>query len=155
MDAGSQLYFNNLRDSYFPAHANYLDAHITLFHRLPVEEPAILQALPVFAQQPAMTIQVTHIQYTGNWVAYALQCQPLQQLHATMQQAFHHWLTRQDKKVLSPHITIQNKVTAYKAELLYQQLQQQFTPFQLQAIGLQTWLYRKGPWKALEYYPFT
>lgn len=155
MDTASQLYFNNLRDSYFPAHANYLDAHITLFHRLPVEEPAILQALPVFARQAAMPVQVTHIQHTGNWVAYALLCPPLQQLHAAMQQTFQPWLTRQDQKVLSPHITIQNKVTAYKAQLLYQQLQPQFTPFQIQATGLQTWLYRKGPWKALEQYPFS
>lgn len=154
IDAESQLFFNGLRKKHFPVHANYLDAHITLFHRLPLQQPAINQALPLFAQRPPMPIEVSRITHAGNWVAYALQSEALQQLHGSMQQAFAPWLIRQDAKALMPHITIQNKVTTWKAQQLYQQLQQQFTPFQLQATGLQTWLYQKGPWKALNTYPF-
>lgn len=154
IDADSQLFFNRLRDAHFPAHANYLDAHITLFHRLPLNEPVITAALPVFALRGPMPIAVTHIRHLHNWVAYALHSEPLQALHAAMQQLFQPWLTRQDQKTLSPHITVQNKVTAYKAQLLFNELEQQFTPFSIQATGIQTWLYRKGPWKAMEQYHF-
>lgn len=155
IDAESQQFFNALRAKHFPAHANYLDAHVTLFHRLPVQQPVIEQGLPGFAQRSPMVIDVTGISHAGNWVAYALQSEALQQLHLNMQQLFSPWLTRQDAKILKPHITVQNKVTAWKAQKLHQQLVEQFTPFQLQATGLQTWLYQKGPWKALHHYPFS
>lgn len=154
IDAESQQFFNQLRNIHFPAHANFLDAHITLFHRLPLQQPVIEQALPRFAQHTPIKIDVNKVSHAGNWVAYALQSDALQQLHLNMQQIFAPWLTRQDAKILMPHITVQNKVTAWKAQQLYQQLQQQFTPFQLTATGLQTWLYQKGPWKVLNSYPF-
>ena len=35
IDEQSQLFFNEKRTMFFPAHANYVDAHITLFHKLP------------------------------------------------------------------------------------------------------------------------
>ena len=145
-----QAFFNALRAEHFPAHANYLDAHITLFHRLPAKEPLIRETLLQLARRPAMPITVTGVLSAGNWVAYTLESAELQQLHQSMQAAFNQWLIRQDRQPLRPHITIQNKVTAYKAQLLQQRLQAAFTPFQLHATGFCTWQYLKGPWKKVE-----
>lgn len=154
LEAVHQQWFNALRQAHYPSHSNYLAAHITLFHRLPANEPAVIAAIPAFAQRPPLSLQVQQVSNMGKGVAYSLVSDELQQLHAAMQQTFTPWLTRQDKKTLWPHITIQNNVTAYKAHLLHQQLQQDFTPFTVQATAIRTWQYLKGPWKRLEAFSF-
>ena len=41
LEADAAAFFTTQRKAYFPAHINYLDAHLTLFHALPPEEPLI------------------------------------------------------------------------------------------------------------------
>lgn len=150
-----QAFFNRKRSQYFPAHANFLDAHITLFHRLPSGLPAIEEALAGFAARPPMHLEVASVRNMGKGVAYAIESAELLQLHKTMQQAFMPWLSLQDKRKRWPHITIQNKVTAWKALQLYNTLSADFKPFHITATGLRTWLFRKGPWEAKNDYPFS
>ncbi|RAJ76532.1 2'-5' RNA ligase [Chitinophaga dinghuensis] len=154
LDAAAQQYFNALRAAHFPAHANYLDAHLTLFYKLPDTIPVIDIDLQNFAMRTPMELQVTGLFHFGQGVAYTLQSTELTAMHTDMQQRWEPWLIRQDKQPLHPHITIQNKVTAHKAALLYESLMESFTPFTVQALGLHTWRYLKGPWKPLTYYPF-
>lgn len=154
MEEVYQVYFNALRELYFPAHANYLDAHITLFHHLPVSEPVINGALQDIVNRKRMVLTVAGIVNFGKGVAYRLESDELQQMHQNLQQAFGPWLIRQDKQPLRPHITIQNKVTAFKAQQTHQALMADFMPFNIIAIGVQTWRYLHGPWKALHTYPF-
>ncbi len=47
LEPEAQSFFNEQRRAYFPAHRNYLEAHLTFFYRLPAEEPAILLLLQV------------------------------------------------------------------------------------------------------------
>ncbi|MBV8252137.1 MAG: 2'-5' RNA ligase family protein [Chitinophaga sp.] len=154
LDEVSQQYFNTLRNAHFPAHANYLDAHLSLFYKLPDANLAIDTDLQNFAQRAPMELQVTGLFQFGQGVAFTLASDELTALHAAMQQRWEPWLIRQDKQPLHPHITIQNKVTAHKATQLYHSLMERFTPFTVQALGLHTWRYLKGPWKPLVYYPF-
>lgn len=155
LDEEHQAFFNEQRKAYFPAHRNYLDAHLTLFYHLPVtEEAAITPVLQAAARRPPMTLQVDAPYNMGIGVAYGVMSEALQQLHTGMQLQLEPWLGRQDRKVLWPHITIQNRVTAFKAQLLYDKLRAGFEPFDITAKGFRTWLYFYGPWKPLAYYPF-
>ena len=45
IDGEAQNFFNILRQRYFPAERNYLDAHLTLFHNLPGNEPIIIKVI--------------------------------------------------------------------------------------------------------------
>ncbi|BAV08315.1 2'-5' RNA ligase superfamily protein [Filimonas lacunae] len=154
MEEEQQHRFNLLRTQFFPSHANYLDAHITLFYKLPSHQPGIQAALEQFAQRPPLVLDVVQIKQAGNWVAYHLQSPALQALHLQMQEAFAPWLCKQDSKPLHPHITILNKTTEYKAKQVHQHLQQNFEPFSIPTTGFKTWLYMKGPWKAQHVYAF-
>lgn len=154
MEEAHQIHFDALRQLYFPAHANYLDAHITLFHHLPAGEPAIIAALQDATQRGPLTLTVAGIVNFGKGVAYRLVSDELQILHQQLQQAFDPWLKRQDRQVLRPHITIQNKVTSFKAQQLHEALQRDFAPFEIRATGLQTWYYLRGPWKPAATFPF-
>lgn len=149
-----QQHFNELRSKYFPAHANYLAAHITLFHHLPAGESAITAALEAAAQRAPFTLTVAGIVNFGQGVAYRLESGPLQQLHKTLQETFDPWLVKQDRQILRPHITVQNKVTSFKAKQLHEALSQDFEPFTIRATAFKTWLYLRGPWKAAQTYPF-
>ena len=149
-----QQFFNELRKTNFPAHANHLDAHITLFHHLPSNAPLIHEQLAAFARHAPIRLLINEIRHLGNGVAFSIESEELQQLHQDMQQTFTAWLNTKDQQRLWPHITIQNKATAFKAQQLFEKLSENFTPFEITATGINTWLYLKGPWKAVETFPF-
>ena len=50
-DEQAQQFFNALRKAHFPAHANYLDAHLTLFHLLPDANDTVIRCLETTAQR--------------------------------------------------------------------------------------------------------
>lgn len=149
-----QAFFNALREKHFPAHANYLDAHITLFHKLPANEERIPEVLKKFSTRSVLPIEVNKVHLMGTCVAYTLVSEELKNLHEQMQQALAPWLIKQDQQPLRPHITVQNKVTAFKAQQLHEELSQHFTPFTITTTSFSTWKYLKGPWKLLDKYPF-
>ncbi|MBV7529573.1 2'-5' RNA ligase family protein [Chitinophaga sp. sic0106] len=154
MEDSAQAYFNALRAAHFPAHANYLDAHITLFYKLPDEEEGILSALPGLAGRPPLLLDVTGVFSFGQGCAYSLHSEALSSFHAAMQQQWLPHLIKQDQQPLRPHITIQNKVTTFKASQTREKLMEDFSPFQVKTTGIYTWKYLHGPWKPLAFYPF-
>ena len=154
LDAGSQLFFNELRKTHFPRHINYLEAHCTLFHKLPADNELVNEILSGAALRPVMPLLVSDIRSIGNGVVYTLQSTTLQVLHKFLQKAFDAMLISQDRQILQPHITIQNKVTANKAATLLQALQPSFAPFEISATGLTTWRYLKGPWEHVRDFNF-
>ncbi len=144
-------YFTGLRKAHFPAERNYLDAHLTLFHHLPGNEPAVLQEIKaVCQQQNKLILQVTQVVSIGAGVAFKLECDALKQLHKSLQEKWQTWLTPQDKQALWPHITIQNKVDRATAVQLQQELSTGFKPFEILGLGLSVWEYLNGPWNLLE-----
>lgn len=155
LETATQGYFNALRQKHFPAHCNYLDAHVSLFHRLPSNEPIIQQTLQSFQKRAPIKIDVTGIKNMATGVAFNLQSAELQQLHKQLQQAFKPFLTLKDKKKIWPHITIQNKVTAFKATQTAELLSKNFEPFAFNGIGFSTWLFHKNKWQHQEDILFT
>jgi 2'-5' RNA ligase len=154
LEAQAKANFTALRDTHFPRHSNYLEAHLTLFHRLPSDEPAITAVLKQLAERTPLQLEVNDVIHFGAGVAYTVASEELEQLHLDMQQAFDPWLIRQDRQPLRPHITIQNKVTDFKAKQLQEILRSSFRPYTIQATGFSTWYYLGGPWKANAHYPF-
>ena len=147
-------YFTDLRNVYFPKHCNYLEAHLTLFHKLPANKNIIGKILNTATQRPALKMEVAAVKSMGNGVAFEIKSKELMELHKTLQQKFQPFLCMQDKKKLWPHITIQNKVTAYKAKQTLELLQKDFKPFIIEGIGIGSWLYKDGPWEPQQQYLF-
>ncbi|OLY91025.1 2'-5' RNA ligase superfamily protein [Cnuella takakiae] len=154
LDEASFQYFNQLRKAHFPPERNFIAAHLTLFHHLP-DTPELRQQLAGAAgtQQP-LQLEVTGLRSLGGGVAFRLHCPPLQAWHRQLQQQWFDLLTPQDRQPLQPHITVQNKVMPPAARQLLQQLEAGFTPFHVQAAGVQLWAYMGGPWQLLQDYPF-
>jgi 2'-5' RNA ligase len=146
IDNQSQEYFTKLRNTYFPAWCNYLEAHITLFHRLPPDVPLITDTVEKFSRRKAFTLGITGIKNMGNGVAFTVQPGETDEIHKGMRLAFDVYLTGKDRKKIWPHITIQNKVTAWKAQQTAEMLTSNFTPFSIEAIGFSLWKFNKGPW---------
>ena len=154
IDAVSHHYFTGLRDQWFPKYCNYLEAHLTLFHYLPANNLMIEETLKVLSRRSIIDLEVTGIKNMGHGVAFTIEAAGLSALHQSMQQRFSAYLISKDRQMLWPHITIQNKVTAFKAKQTAELLSQGFKPFTIQATGIDTWLYLKGPWQSLHHYHF-
>ena len=155
MDEKSQDFFNEKRQEHFPAHINYLNAHITLFHKLPSDEALVTDTLSSFAERKIFSLAVTGVKHIGNGVAYKIESETLQELHKSLQISFKPWLVKQDAHKLWPHVTIQNKVTNYKSELLCKSLSETFEPFNINTLGLQAWHYLNGPWSLQQEFLFS
>lgn len=146
MQAIDAAFFNALRTKYYPAYCNFVDAHITLFHKLPTELNLVTELLEKATKRNNLAINVTGIKNVGNSVAYTLECAELVQLHRSLQKKLTSYLTTKDRRKLKPHITIQNKVTAFKAVQTAQFLQENFIQSTIHAIGLSTFLFHKNKW---------
>jgi len=155
MDKVSHDYFTALRNTHYPKHCNYLEAHLTLFHRLPADIILIDEVLKKAAARAILHMEVTGIKNIVNGVIYNVESVELLGLHKKLQQSLKPWLITKDRKKLWPHITIQNKVTAYKASQTTALLLPDFKAFTLQGTGFTVWQYCKGPWKFVQQYPFT
>ena len=154
IDEPSRLLFNEKRTMFFPAHANYVDAHVTLFHKLPSNNLEIEIGITQFAQHKKFDLLISDIILFETSVSYAIESPQLLNLHAEMQSKFDPYLIRNDRKILKPHITIQNKVTTYKAQKTHVLLLKDFKPFVVKAIGFTSWYYLKGYWDKKEDYLF-
>jgi len=155
LDEASFSFFNTLRKQYFPAAINYIDAHLTLFHHLPANEPTIIEDLEKWSTTYApFPLQITEVKSIGKGVAYQITSSTLLQLHQTMQAKWKAWLTPQDSQKLWPHITVQNKVNPAEARETLQTLNTSFQPFTAAGLGFTLWAYKGGPWELLKNYPF-
>ena len=156
LDAGTQTYFNALRQQHFPPKINYLAAHLTLFHHLPGTELAAVRAqlAAIGGTLRPLPLQVTGLRSLGRGVAFTIENDALRTLHRQLQTTFAAYLTPQDQQRLQPHVTIQNKVEPAAARQLLADLQAHFVPFEAVGTGLHLWAYRNGPWESVAEFPF-
>ncbi len=154
IDDAAQLFFTEKRKQYYPAYANFVDAHITLFHKLPSDKNIVYDTLAHLCNSTIFDMQVLGIKHIENFVAYDIASHALQTIHAKMQTSFANMLNEKDKEILWPHITIHNKATAYKAFKTHEKLSANFESFSITAIGFTTWFYAKKQWVWKEDYLF-
>ncbi len=147
MDEPAEKFFNAERKKHFPAYCNYVAAHITLFHKLPSNKMEIDTTIEKFAKRKSFELNIIDVVLQENGVAYEIKSDDLLHLHKEMQKDLSKFLIRNDRKKLWPHITIQSKVTAYKASKTHAALRSTFKPIRANAIGFSCWYYVKGYWE--------
>lgn len=156
LDADAQARFDALRRAHFPPERNHLDAHVTMFHAVPGAELArVRDDLAQVAQRPAYEVAVVRVRSLGRGVAYELRSVELDAQRAELARRWSPWLTPQDARPHTAHVTVQNKVEPAAARALLQELQAGFVPHTVTATGLALWRYLGGPWEPLGDYLFS
>lgn len=155
LDAATQGHFDGLRRAHFPPARNVLAAHLTLFHHLPAEEGATLDAdlADLTAGQP-LALRVSGLRFLGRGVAFTLDSPALVALRGELARRWWPWLGAQDRQPFRAHVTVQNKVDPAEARALHETLCAGFTTFAATGTGLQLWRYLGGPWEAVAAYEF-
>ena len=107
LDALAQDFFDKLRQRYFPPERNFLKAHLTLFHKLPITEDTVtlLQNLSF----PPFDIAISGLMNLGNGVAFRVEGEDLNKLHRNLKLLFSPYLTPQDAQGFRGHVTIQTR----------------------------------------------
>jgi hypothetical protein len=158
MDPDAAARFTALRRSHFPPERNWLDAHVTLFHRLPPEHVDALAAdLAALAARTApFGMRTERLVFLGRGVAYRLASPQAAQLRRALAQRWHALLGAQDRAAgWTPHVTVQNKARPEAARALLGTLQASFVPEPVGAVGLDLWRYRGGPWEHARGFAFS
>ncbi|KAL6776962.1 hypothetical protein ACKKBF_B19640 [Auxenochlorella protothecoides x Auxenochlorella symbiontica] len=156
LDPASRALFTGLRTKYFPAERNYLDAHLTLFHKLDRRQEAAVRrdVASACSTSSPMVIPVLEPVFLGKGVALRTPSKPLDSLRARLAGQWKPWLTPQDRQGHRAHITIQNKVSPEEARGLFDELRGTWQPHTLTVQGLELHIYKGGPWELLEAYDF-
>lgn len=159
MDDASFGYFNALRIAHFPPERNHIPAHITLFHALPGNERAAIEAIlekEAAAFDPfLLTTSGLKLLGRGNAAAFMLESRAANELRGKLAKRFWDWLKPQDQHhAFRPHITVQNKVSIETAQTLLAHLNTNFQPRDITAIGMDLWIYRGGPWEYVRGFSF-
>lgn len=131
-------------------------AHVTLFHALPGDQRATVEAElgRVAHAHPAFELGVTDVIPLGRGAAYRLNSDALGRIHRELVAAFHDRLTPQDRQPFRAHVTVQNKVDTSTARQTVDELRTQFVPATALARGIALWRYAGGPWEPLSTYWF-
>lgn len=116
---------------------------------------SIINILSQAVQQPSIDIQVSGVVNTGTGVSLEVISPILIQLHSELVRQLDDVLIARDKCEYLPHITIQNKVTAFKAFKTAEELNHSFKPQTIQATGLCCWEIEKGNWKLIQTFSFS
>ena len=157
MEDSAAEHFTRLRQAHFPAHRNWLDAHVTLFHALPVTalDEVLADVADLAGRTEAFALAVDRVLFLGGGVAYAMTSEPGLALRDALVVRWTPLLGRQDRAWHEPlHVTVQNKVESAVARQLHAELALEFVPHAVQATGLQVWYYVGGPWEHVATFPF-
>lgn len=155
LDARSFAQLTELRTRHFPPERNYLSAHVTLFHALPLGAEVETVVAEVAADFAPFALSFARAMFLGAGTAIAIESAPLLQLRARLAKRFIHLLSRQDQAGFRPHVTIQNKVPAREAKAFFAEFSRGWQPREGRADGLDLWVYEGGPWRFHRAYPFT
>ena len=149
LDPGSFARLDALRRAHFPAERNHLPAHLTLFHALPGEHRAAVEADLAAAARP-VPLRVAGPVLLGRGVAFGVDAPELVALRDGLAARWAPWLTPQDARPWRrPHVTVQNKVDPAAARALHERLAAAHEPWEGEAPALLLWRYDGGPWTRL------
>ena len=153
----AQAAFDELRLAHFPPERNHMQAHVTLFHALPAQELARVRddLAGLAAAASPYDVEVVRVRSLGRGVAYDLRSPVLAAQRAELARRWQPWLTAQDARPHTPHVTVCNKVEPAVARALLHRLQDGFVPYAVPATGLALWRYLGGPWEPLGVYRFS
>lgn len=157
MDETAQSFFNAKRQEHFPPERNYLDAHITLFHKLPPQKlPQINSDITTLTKNTKiMSANAASVMFMGFGSAYVIECPPLSDLRNKLAKLWQDELSPQDTQNFKSHVTFQNKVKADFAKEIFEKEKAQFESFDFNILGLTLWYYNGGPWEFITDFEFS
>ena len=167
LDDALQSHITNLRGKYFPTARNHLQGHITLFHAIPSsnvsEVKAHIEQLCSSTAKFPVRLRPPTLSKNSKAVFAPLSANPLYNVHESLQHGFQKKLrlnlTQQDSNPkFWPHATIINKVSEEEALDAFEALQESKEVQSLakgEALGLDLWYYRGGPWSHVRRFDFT
>ncbi len=150
MDPDAAARFTALRRLHFPPDRDWLDAHVTMFHKLPPERiDALADDLDAVAARTApFAMRTDRLLFLGRGVAYRLASPDAERLRRSLAQRWRESLGPQDAAGgWTPHVTVQNKARPDAARALLDALAASFEPEPVGAVGMDLWRYRGGPWE--------
>jgi 2'-5' RNA ligase len=156
LDPHSFEILNALRKEHFPPERNFLDAHVTIFHKLPGEQEAALKTTltTLAATTKTFDLSFSDLRFLGKGVAVNVESLKLIDLRKQLVNIWQDWLNAQDGQPFRPHVTIQNKVTPEEAKGLLEHLQKTWVPFSGKGTALLLWRYLGRPWELVERFQF-
>ncbi len=164
MDDAAWARLDTMRRDHFPAERNVLPAHLTLFHALPAERLAEVDAAlrDVCGSRGALPLEAAGPMRLGKGVAVRVEGNGLAKVRTELAErfvgAFGEEMTGQDRGgsrgKFRGHVTVQNKVTPGEAAALYGRLRAGWEPFPVTGEGLALWRYRGGPWELVKRHRF-
>lgn len=155
VDDAAQTRLQAKRDRHFPPERNVVPAHVSLFHALPGDQlDHVLEDVRAVCARAPFDVAVTGVRSLGRGAALTLESEELLALRGALAGRWTQWLTRQDQQRFRGHVTVQNKVSPQQAAALVEQLQAEFLPWRLRAVGVSLWRYVGGPWEPVETLPF-
>lgn len=148
--------FDLLRQKHFPPERNFLQAHLTMFYRLPGEyvSKTVSVLWDATVGTSKISARVNGVRNLGAGVAFTIESPELNLIRETLRNQFVPWLGSQDMKTWQPHITIQNKASPEQASRLHRDLADRFQPHRISIVGLDLWKYLDGPWASEATIPF-
>lgn len=155
LGAPDLAWLDGLRKRYFPPERNQLQAHLTMFHALPLSaERELRTRLAALAREPAPRATIDGLMNLGGGVAFRVVSDELDRVRDQLSESLHGLLSAQDSGGWRPHVTIQNKVAPRVARELLAELEPGFRPRPLVIRGLGLHRYLGGPWQVVAIYPF-
>ncbi|WZP00576.1 2'-5' RNA ligase family protein [Isosphaeraceae bacterium EP7] len=138
---------NALRKQYFPPARNFLDAHVTLFHKLTAESLTILEGAVAEIAPRSFEVELARPYSLGRGVAIRIESECLLSIRNQLATRLHADLSAQDRQPYKPHVTIQNKVTAEEASKSLVAIGGEWNPGVARVEGIDLWEYLGGPWQ--------
>ena len=138
-----------LRREYFPPERNFLEAHVTLFHKLPgdLRERWFADLETVGRLASAFRVHFGEPYTLGRGFALRVESPPLAALRGQLVKSWFDFLSPQDRQKFNPHCTIQNKVEPAQAKADLESFRAGWRPLESRALGFQLWEYLNGPWR--------
>jgi len=147
LDDEASRILDRLRKAYFPPHRNFLEAHVTLFHKLSAESVAVLEGAAAESAPRAFEASLSGPFSLGRGVAIRVESEPLVALRRRLATLLLPDLSAQDRQPYRPHVTIQNKVTPEEAGRCLAEVRQAWLPMVARVEAIDLWEYRGGPWE--------
>lgn len=156
LDGESQARLDSWRQTYFPKARHALKAHLTIYHQLPGQSlREIGETLESFVStQAPLPLSFDSLIMRAGFIAVAIESAELLEARSRLSLILETTLRAQDRQSYRPHVTITNLGSPQAARKCLEELTRQFQPWQGQALGLELFHYRRGPWELARYVPF-
>ena len=146
LDDASSHAMDLLRKRYFPPGRNFIPAHLTLFHKLPIEGVEVLEQALGDRRPGPFDLEMTEPYSLGRGVAIRVVSGLLTGLRDELASRLDGYLSPQDRQPFRPHVTVQNKVSAEEARECLAELDRTWQPRRARVEAVDVWRYLDGPW---------